>query len=105
MRSVRASGYRDRYETLPPHIRRKADDLFEVFKEDPNDPLLENEELYDSKKGRHRKGSHSVNITAQYRAIYVVDNGRHGGEPEQCCWYWIGNHNDYDSFIWKKKKH
>jgi hypothetical protein len=90
------------FEKLPPHIQRRAELLFELFEEDPSDPLLGNEELYDTKKGRHRKRSHSVNITGQYRAIYVVDRGKDGTGPLQYCWYWIGNHNDYSNFTGKK---
>jgi len=58
----------------------------------PAHPGLRCHPLEDTAKGRHRKGSYSVTITMQYRAIYVVDG-------EANVWYWIGNHNDYERFI------
>ena len=77
---------------------------FKLFCKDPHDPMLENEELHDKRKGRHRNGSRSVSITRRYRAIYVVDNGKDGDEEDQCCWYWIGSHEDYNSFVKSKRK-
>lgn len=48
-----------------------------------------------TKKGRHGDGSRSVSITQKYRAIYVPEHGVN-------VWYWIGSHNDYESFIGRK---
>lgn len=87
---------------LPGRIQSKAEELFGIFMKDPYDPILENEDLYDTKRGRHRRGSRSVSVTRRYRAIYVVDNGTKGDEPEQYCWYWVGSHEDYNNFIGSK---
>jgi hypothetical protein len=46
-------------------------------------------------KGRHQAGSWSVAVTMKYRAIYVPVGGVN-------VWYWIGTHNDYESFIGRK---
>jgi len=87
---------------LPSTIQEMARQLFEIFKKDPFDPLLHNEDLYDSKKGRHRKGSRKVEITRRYRAIYVIDNGPDGRSEEQICWYWVGSREDYANFIYAR---
>lgn len=102
MKSVRTAQYRKLLEALPNHIRELADDAFKRFEKDPFHPSLENEDLYDSKKGRHRKGSRSVAISRRYRAIYVVDNGPDGADPTQVCWYWCGSHESYNIFTGRK---
>lgn len=86
-------------DRLPPRIKEKAEALFKVFRTDPFHPILGNEDLYDSKRGSHRVGSRSVEVTKFYRAIYVVDRGPDGKGPEQCCWYWIGSREAYAGFI------
>ncbi|MEO8939034.1 MAG: hypothetical protein ABI453_00635 [Isosphaeraceae bacterium] len=48
-----------------------------------------------TKRGKHLPGSRSVSITKKYRAIYIVEHGVN-------TWYWIGTHNDYESFIGRK---
>jgi hypothetical protein len=80
---------------LPQHIREAASDAFRLFLQDPFHPLLENHQLYDTNKGRHRNGSRAVSITRRYRAIYVTDGPTN-------VWYWIGSHADYDNFLGKK---
>jgi hypothetical protein len=85
---------------LPENIQALAAKVFEILKLDPMDPRLGNEELYDTKKGRHRSGSRSVRITLRYRAIYVVDKGADGRGEEQACWYWIGSREEYANFTY-----
>lgn len=99
LRSVRTTPYKRLLAQLPPDIQEKAEKLFARFQKDQFDPILCNEDLYDSNVGRHRKGSRSVRITLRYRAIYVVDNGPKGDQPEQVCWYWIGSRESYANFI------
>lgn len=103
-KNVRTANYRKQLAGLPKEVRDLAQLCFEQFCKDPYDPTLENEDLYDTKKGRHRTGSRSIAISRRYRAIYVVDNGRDGDEEEQNCWYWIGSHSDYNGFTGSKKK-
>ena len=90
------------FARLPERIRNLAKEQFRRFEKDPHDPMLENEDCYDSRKGRHRAGSRAVSLTRRYRALYVVDNGPDGKQPKQYCWYWVGSHEDYNNFIGSK---
>jgi len=83
---------------LPANIQAAETETFNPFKKDPFDSRLHNEELHDTKSGRHRNGSRSVVITRRYGAVYVVDRGRAGRGEEQACWYWIGSHESYNTF-------
>jgi len=100
MRSVRSTGFKFMLAELPAPVQRRAQELFDNhFAKDPNAPVLCTEELFDSKKGRHRNGSKSVRITLRYRAIYVIDHGPDGKGAPQAFWYWIGSHESYNGFI------
>jgi hypothetical protein len=98
-RNVRTRDYMKLFEELPEPIRKRAALLYPIFCQDPYAPILGNEDLYDSAKGRHRKGSRSIEITKRYRAIYVVDNGVDGKGEKQNCWYWCGSRESYANFI------
>ncbi len=102
MRSVRTTPYKKRLALLPVPIQNLAQLLYLKFREDPWDPGLRAHPLADSKKGRHRPGSISVEITRRYRAIYNIDNGPDGHDEPQYCWYWIGTHEEYNNFIGSK---
>ena len=94
-RNVRTKRYKDQLAKLPPRIAELADQAFDVFKKDPEDPRLENHPLGDTHRGRHRAGSRVVTVTRRYRAIYVVDGNTN-------VWYWIGSHEDYNIFTGRK---
>jgi hypothetical protein len=81
-------------ERLPNNIQDAADDAYRLFLENPNHPMLVNHRLADTKKGRHRDGSHAVSVTYRYRAIYITDGPTN-------VWYWIGSHEDYNHFVGK----
>ena len=83
------------FAKLPERIQKLAKLAFHQFLTDPDHPALRRHELKDTKKGRHRKGTFSVSITKQYRALYVVDDDTN-------VWYWVGNHNDYENYSGKK---
>jgi hypothetical protein len=97
-RSVRTTSFKKQFDQLPPSIQALSRAAFKRFRKNPHDPVLENEQLYDSKKGRHRKGSRSVVITRRYRSIYVVDTKDKSGKVT-AVWYWTGSHEDYNNFI------
>lgn len=103
MLSVRSSNFKKQFESLPPNIQRLAARLYEIFGEDPNDPRIRQHDLHDSSKGRHRDGSKSVEFTARYRAIYVIDNGPDGMGERLAFWYWIGAHTSDNSFVGTKQ--
>lgn len=92
--NVRTSGFKKQLEKLPAHIQELAGDAYRQFLDDPYHPVLDNHELVDTKKGRHRKSSRAVSITRRYRAIYVT-------EGDTNVWYWIGSHEDYNNFVGK----
>lgn len=94
--NVRTKSYRDMYDKLPARVKEDATEAFAVFLVDPHHPTLENHELYDSKKGRHKKASRAVSVNRRYRALYVVDGPTN-------VWYWIGSHEDYNNFTGSKK--
>ena len=93
--NVRTWGFKKQFGKLPARIREVAELAFRQFVEDPQHPGLGVHALDDSKKGQHRSGSVSVRVTARYRAIYTVDGGVN-------VWYWIGSHEDYNSFTGRK---
>lgn len=104
IRSVRTSKFKADTSKLPERIQELAKHLFKLFQANPNDPILDTHNLADTKKGRHRKGSRAVAVSARYRAIYVIDNGKTGNEEAQVCWYWIGSHESYNGFVGSKRK-
>ena len=58
-----------RYKKIPPKIRRQFEKRLFIFEKDPFHPSLNNHPL----KG-NRKGQWSINITGDWRAIYVFKN-------------------------------
>jgi hypothetical protein len=91
----RKKSYRDSCGKLPTGIQRLAKEAFKKFEANPLDPALENHELDDINRGRHKLGSRAVSITQRYRAIYVIDGDTN-------VWYWIGSHEDYNNFTGRK---
>jgi hypothetical protein len=83
------------FDKLPAKIQNLARAAYQRFCVDPTHPSLRLHRLGDNGRGRHREGSYSVTITMQYRAIYVPDGSTN-------VWYWIGKHNDYESFTGEK---
>lgn len=72
--NVRSSSYRKQLEQLPDKIKEAADDAFRLFLQDPFHPLLENHELHDHRRGRHKKASRAVSVTRRYRVpLEVID--------------------------------
>ena len=71
----RTREFRAQFDRLPTNIRQIATDKFILFLRDPTHPSLRRHELVDEGRGRQRRGSISVAITMQYRAIYVVEAG------------------------------
>lgn len=89
--NVRTASFKEQLVALPNRIQRLAEQAYALFLEDPSHPSLALHDLSDTKKGRHRNGSKAVSITKRYRAIFVVDGSTN-------VWYWIGSHQDYDTF-------
>ncbi|GAC1342242.1 MAG: hypothetical protein NVSMB14_07030 [Isosphaeraceae bacterium] len=94
-RNVRTADFKLQYDRLPVRIQRLAVAAYRRFLNDPGHSSLRLHTLDDNNRGRHRKGSRSVSITMQYRAIFVEDEDTN-------TWYWIGTHAEYDAFTGKK---
>jgi hypothetical protein len=94
-RNVRTRDFRERFDRLDERIQRLAVAAFELFLHNPAHPSLHHHPLDDTRRGQHRPSSFAVSVTKQYRAIYVVDG-------ETNVWYWIGSHNDYNTFTGRK---
>jgi hypothetical protein len=84
--------FREMYSKLPKSTRELCRSKCLVFNEDPGHRSLRSHDLKDNSKGSHSKDSVSISVTMRYRAIYVVD------EDGINVWYWIGTHDDYDTF-------
>ncbi|MFO0966644.1 MAG: hypothetical protein U0793_13815 [Gemmataceae bacterium] len=77
---------------LPRQVQGLAQEAFSLYAENPQHPSLRHHRLKDTKKGSHKEGSSSISITHRYRAIYYQDGRTR-------VWYWIGSHNDFDTFV------
>jgi mRNA-degrading endonuclease RelE of RelBE toxin-antitoxin system len=94
-RNVQTPDFRKRYDRLPRQIQGLVDAKLQRVLENPEHPSLRLHRLRDNKRGKHLKNSISLSINMQYRAIYVIDG-------EENVWYWVGTHNDYETFIGEK---
>jgi hypothetical protein len=90
-RNVRTREFRRLWENLDPETQELAGKAFAIFRDNPNHPGLHNKSLNPNSRGAHPQGSHSVRISARYRAIYFVDG-------DVNVWCWIGSHSDYNRF-------
>lgn len=57
------------YKNIPPKIRYQFEERLFIFEENPFHPLLNNHPLTGD-----RKGQWSINVTGDWRAIYVFKN-------------------------------
>jgi hypothetical protein len=76
------------YQSLPIHIRARADKQFELLKSNPQHPSLQ------FKKIGERRGQEiwSARVTLKYRALSIR-------LADEYLWFWIGEHNVYDALI------
>lgn len=71
------------YDTLPERVRAQADQAFALLRSDSQHPSLHFKPI-----GRFR----SARVSRQYRALAIA-------EGDDCIWFWIGNHDDYDRLL------
>ena len=93
-RNRRTKDFRFLFEELPPEIQALARKAFKQFLANPNHTALRLHRLKDTGKGQHRRGSFSVSINMQYRAVYVEDGDTN-------VWYWVGTHAQYNRLTGK----
>ena len=68
---------------LPSHIRKIADENFELLKDNPRHPSLHFKKI---------GVFWSVRISLDYRALAIEDE-------EDFIWVWIGNHDEYQRML------
>jgi hypothetical protein len=71
------------YENLPAHVRKLADENFELLKSNPRHPSLHFKNV-----GRFW----SARVGASWRALAVKDG-------DDMIWFWIGSHAEYDRLV------
>ena len=71
------------YQTLPPHVQRKARETYQLWKQNPYHPSLQFKQIHQSKQ------IYSVRIGIGWRAVGVKDK-------DTMVWFWIGSHAEYD---------
>ena len=76
------------YRRLPEEIRARADKQFAVLNENPQHPSLHFKKLGD----RNGQEIWSARVTLKYRTLAVK-------LPTEYLWFWIGQHNVYDTQI------
>jgi len=77
---------------LPLHVQKLVVTAIRLWEANPKHRSLRLHPLKDTRKGRQAKGSFSISLNRQYRAIYVLDG-------DVAVWYWVGSHADYDRLI------
>lgn len=88
MRSVRTPQFRKLYEALPADVKRKADEAYRLFRQDPSHPSLHFKRIDDG----GAPALWSIRIDRRYRALGLV-------EGDQITWVWIGPHTEYEQRI------
>lgn len=94
-RNVRTHQYKSLLQELPARTVSLADDMFNLFLENPHHPSLELHDLNDGGRGRHRANSYAVSVTKRIRAIFAIDGDTN-------VWYWIGTHESYNTYTGRK---
>lgn len=82
------SDFWNEYGALPQEIRDRANEKFLLLKSNPRHPSLQ------FKKLGERLGQEiwSARVTLNYRALALK-------RADGYLWFWIGDHNTYDSLI------
>ena len=72
------------YRSLPPEIRRAAQEAYRIFKQNPAHPGLRLERL------RNDPRAWCVRVTRDFRAV------ARRYEDDSWVWIWIGSHKEFD---------
>ena len=67
-------------------MQRQSRESYRFFASNPNHPSL------DFKRVSQKRPVYSVRISADYRALGVLDRG-------DIVWFWIGSHQEYDRML------
>ncbi|MEK7570795.1 MAG: type II toxin-antitoxin system mRNA interferase toxin, RelE/StbE family [Patescibacteria group bacterium] len=77
--------FRKQYHKATKEIKRAFAQTLDLFLEDPHHPVLRNHTLK-----REYSGHRSIDITADWRAIFVIEKNRKG--EEKILFKFIGTH-------------
>lgn len=94
MESHVSQRFRRTYKDLPPDIRKEAREAYRLFKNDPQHPSLNFEEISVNKN----KSMCSARVTLGYRVLGAMV------AKDVILWKWIGTHTEYDKHIKKADK-
>ena len=86
VRSFAGQSFWDAYRRFPAHVQRQARESYRFFASNPNHPSL------DFKRVSRRRLVYSVRMSADYRALGVLDGA-------DIVWFWIGPHHEYDRML------
>jgi mRNA-degrading endonuclease RelE of RelBE toxin-antitoxin system len=88
MRHFATADFWKEYRSLPQDIRSRTDEKFSLLKANQQHPSLQ------FKKLGERLGQEiwSARVTLNYRALAIK-------RADGFLWFWIGDHNTYDSLI------
>jgi len=86
LRSRTTASFRKQRDALSPTLRKKADDAYALFSDDPSHRSLQ------FKKVHTTLPIYSARIDLSYRAVGVLEN-------DIVTWFWIGPHDEYERLI------
>ena len=83
-----ATDFWQAYQALPQDVRSRADKQFSLLQDNPQHPSVQ------FKKIGERRGQEiwSARVTLNFRALAIK-------RPYGYLWFWIGDHNTYDTLI------
>jgi len=86
MKAQTAKSFWKHYWALPPEIRRKAQQAYAIWRDNPAHPSLF------FKRVKESQPLYSVRIGLGYRALGLL-------KGDAVSWFWIGTHDEYDKLI------
>lgn len=88
MRHRANTAFWQKYWTLPPTIRSRADKQFALLKADPHHPSLQFKKIGE----RYGHEIWAARVTLDFRALAMK-------RADGYLWFWIGDHEVYDYMI------
>lgn len=86
MNSQTTKSFWKRYWALPPPIRQRAKQAYQLWRENPAHPSL----LF--KRVKENQPLYAVRVGLGYRALGLP-------QGDTMTWFWIGSHEEYDRLL------
>jgi hypothetical protein len=86
MKSQTTKSFWQHYGALPPEIRQRAQQAYELWRDNPAHPSLF------FKRVKESQPVYSVHISMGYRALGLL-------KGDTVTWFWIGTHDEYDRLL------